>query len=198
MGSLKDYYLDSLSELKVDGWLYRTGGSAQLQCWYSHPLHPPPPEFIKFRQYFKGKFRGKQFFAKQFLEPNLSDWTIKQSVEYQFQNLLLFEDMPCVPNPLFLTSSIVGMEFVEGKTIKELAMNGKSNRTLVEQIIAQIRMNGPIIIERLRSLNRLYDCSYNNILVKEDGAIMFVDFDYVHKNLNRSISKILRIVKAMT
>ncbi len=188
----RDYYLDSLNELEIDGWLYRTEGSAQIQSWFNQPLDSFG-KFISHRRYFKGKIGKHRFFAKQFLEPNLPHWTIKQSIEYQFQNLLLFGDMSKVPSPLFLTDDTVGMEYIEGKTIKDLIMHGKFDIKLAELIIFQVEETGPIIAQRLESIRRKYDCSYNNILVRDNGQIVFVDFDYANKP--KSIANVIQVLK---
>jgi len=196
LGSLKDYYLDSLSELKIDGWLYRTKGSAQIQYWHSCPLHPPSSKLIKFRRYFRGEFRDKRFFAKQFLEPYPPHWTIKESIEYQFQNLLLLKDLRSVPIPLFLTDDILGMEYIKGETVKNLNLKNKFNNILAGNIISQLEEQGPTIIARLEKTRRKYDCSYNNILVKENGQIVFVDFDYSNLS-NRTITNLISTIKAL-
>lgn len=191
----KGYYLDSLSKAEIDGWLYRTKGSAQIQFWFKQPLDSLG-KFISHRRYFKGKIDGHRFFAKQFLEPNLPNWTVKQSIEYQFQNLFLFRSISNVPSPLFLTDDIVGMEYIEGKTIKELVLHGKFDVKLAELIISQLEKIGPMIILKLESIGRRYDCSYNNILVKDSGRIVFVDFDYANKP--KSIANVVQILKDLT
>ena len=196
MESLKDYYLDSLSELKVDGWLYRTKGSAQIQYWHSCPIQSPSPKLIKFRRYFRGEFRNKRFFAKQFLKPYFPPWTIKESVEYQFQNLLLMKDLKSVPGPLFLTNDTVGMEYIEGETIKNLALKNKFNNTFAKNIILQLEEQGPTIIARLKKVGRKYECSYNNVLVKKNGQIIFVDFDYWGLS-KETIPNFVEIIKAL-
>ena len=196
MKSLKDYYLDSPSELKIDGWLYRTKGSAQIQCWHSCPLHLPSSEFIKFRRYCRGEFRNERFFAKQFLEPYPPHWTIEESIEYQFQNLLLLKDLRSVPTPLFLTDDTLGMEYVKGETIKNLTLKNNFDNKLAKSIISQLEEQGPTIVARLKKTGRKYDCSYNNILVKENGQIVFVDFDYSNLS-NRTIANLISTIKAL-
>lgn len=174
----RDYYLDSLNEVKICDYLYRTGGSAQIQSWGKELGKEFMGNIVKHRKYFKGIFRGKMVFVKQFIEPNLRNWTIKESIEYQFQNLLLLKDLKYVPQPLFLTDDVVGMEYIEGETIKNLVFQKRFDLELGKSVVQQLRERGAIIVSKLRSINRKYDCSYNNILVKKDGQITFVDFDY--------------------
>jgi len=189
----KGYYLDSLNRLGTDGQLFRSKGSAQIQIWSKDLNKKPMGNFINHRRYFSGKHSGRRFFAKQFLEPNLPILSIRESVEYQFQNLLLLKGMKCTPMPLFLTDDTVGMEYIEGETIKGLVLKHKFDNKLAECIISQIQEWGPVIVNKLRAIGRGYDCSYNNILVNKDGQITFVDFDYAGNA--RSVEGLIRIIK---
>lgn len=194
METLKDYYLDSLSELKVDGWMYRTKGSAQIQVWREDVVQSLSGEFIDDRRYFRGMYKGRRFFGKQFMKPNVPSWSIRDSIKYQFENLLLLEDMEYVPDPLFFTDNVIGMEYVEGRTIKELALKGKLSPALAARITTQLVDAGQKVVSKLNSVGRKYDCSYNNILVRMDNRIMFVDFDY--SNLpSRNVDALVQILK---
>jgi len=176
----KGYYLSSISELKIDGWLYRTEGSNQTQLWSDSPIKPFE-DCIDYRRYFRGMHKNKKFFAKQYLKPTHPFESIKDSVEYHFQNLLFLKNAGCTPKPLFLTHDTIGMEYIEGKTIKNLVLENKFTIELARKIMDSLKTNGKAIIRDLGSMRRRYDCSYNNILVREhcsnDGEIVFIDFD---------------------
>lgn len=187
-----DYYLDSLNELEVYAWLYRTEGSDQIHYWHKSRLEKIEGNIFRDRLYFKGIYRGKEFFAKQFLKPNLPHWSIRKSVEYQFENLLLFADIGYVPEPLFLTKDTLGMQYVKGETIKNLAMKNEFDHNYAKRIILELQEKAPLIIDKLQSIGRSYDCSYNNILVKKDGEIVFVDFDYAENA--RSVDDLIKII----
>lgn len=189
----RDYYLDSLNKLEIDSQLFRSKGSSQLQIWNKNLNKKPIGNFIDHRRYFRGKYKGIKFFAKQFLESNFPIMSIKKSIEYQFQNLLLLKDIKCTPAPLFLTDDTVGMEYIEGETIKSLVLKNKFDDKLANHIICQIQEWGVIIVSRLNAIGRGYDCSYNNILVDGTGQITFVDFDYAGKT--KTIDGIIQIIK---
>lgn len=193
MEILEDYYLNSLSELKIDSWMYRTKGSAQVQVWHKKSTQRPASKFIDDRRYFSGMYKGREFFGKQFVKPNLPHWSIQRSVEYQFESLLLLRSMKCVPEPLFLTDNVVGMEYIKGRTIKMLVGEGDLDAALAEHIIEQLMDVGSEVVGRLRTIGRRYDCSYNNILVKKDKKIVFVDFDHV--NIIKSIGAIIQVLR---
>jgi RIO-like serine/threonine protein kinase len=174
-----DYYLSSLSEVEVDGALLRTEGSDQRQFW----VDDDDDDFeiqntVSHREYFHGYYEGNQFFAKRFLEPNRSNWTVRRSVEYQFQNLLLLQDQSFVPDPLFLTEDTVGMKYVSGDPIKEFLLDNATKYTEVQDIIDQVWEKYKIVDHELSKFDRNYDCSYNNILVSDEHGVIFVDFDY--------------------
>jgi len=191
----KEYYLDSLDEVEIVGQLFRTGGSGQVQVWAEGSSEKPKGKFINFRKYYRGRYMGQEFFAKQFLQPNLPGWTVKESIEYQFQNLLFLKHMKCIPVPLFLTADTVGMEFIEGETIKKLGLSGRIDSKLAGCIIKQVQKYGPIIVDALKIERRGYDCSYNNILVKADGEIIFVDFDWCSVGWNRTPERVVSFLR---
>jgi len=196
----KGYYLSSISELKIDGWLYRTEGFKQTQLW-SDSLVKPFKDCIDYRRYFRGMHKNKKFFAKQYLEPAHPFESIEDSVEYHFQNLLFLKDTGCTPKPLFLTHDTVGMEYIEGRTIKNLVLENKLTIELARKIVDSLETNGKAIIRDLGSMGRRYDCSDNNILVREhcfsDGEIVFIDFDPAIKGnaINNVIKKIWSLAR---
>lgn len=176
----KGYYLDSTTELKIDSWMYRTEGSNQTQVWINSS-NKPFEDCIDYRRYFRGMYENKKFFAKQYLKPAYPLKSIEDSARYHFQGLLLLKNTGCTPKPLFLIRDTIGMEYIEGKTIKSLALENKLTNELVERIVDSLEKKGKIIIEKLKQIGRRYDCSYNNILVREqyfvDGEVVFIDFD---------------------
>jgi len=189
----KDYYLDSTNELKIDGWMYRTAGSGQIQRWVDSPVKPFKG-CIDYRRYFRGMYKGKKFFAKQYLKPASPLKSLEASVEYHIQSLLLLEDMGCTPKPMFLTNDTLGMEYIEGKTIKSLVVKTELNKEFAEKIIIQLEENGKAIVNKLASIGRKYDRSVNNILVKENGKVIFIDFD--PSGLFRTIADIIKIIRS--
>ena len=192
-----DYYLSSPNDLEIERWLHRTEGSTQAQIWRDNNTPEPVGDFIDYRRYFTGRYRGERFFAKEFLRSNRADWSIKQSIEYQFENLLLLSDLEYVPKPMFLTEKIIGMEYVSGGTIRNLCTEGQMDLQVLNAMIPQIYDRASAITSLLKSVDRKYDLSPNNIIIKPDGEAVFVDFDYCANEAvtpDRLVSIIMQLV----
>ncbi|MBN4064978.1 hypothetical protein JYU04_04500, partial [Dehalococcoides mccartyi] len=163
------YFLDSTDSLKFESELFRTAGSHQVQEWVEIGQESGLDDPISNRRYFKGLVGDKVFFAKEFLRPNIDEWTVVESVRYQFENFLLLIDLPFVPTPLFYTTTMLGIEFVEGRSIKQLAIDGVAQTRLQGEFVSDLARCLEQIETRLSSRSRRYDASFNNVIVGEDN-----------------------------
>lgn len=176
------YFLSSTDDLVIEAELFRTEGSQQVQEWVEIGHESGLENAITYRRYFKGRIGERTFFAKEFLVSNAENWTIAESVRYQFENLLILIDLPFVPAPLFYTPTMLGFEFVEGRNIRQMVADGMASKLSENDFVARFTAHLQQIEDRLSGRGRRYDASFNNVLIGDDNSIHFIDFDFVPKS----------------
>jgi len=190
--NLDEYYLDSKNNnYKTIKKLIRTKGSSQIHFWTVDDEGINDNNIEQRRSYKVIEYKDKQVFVKTFKAPNKKNWNIKKSIRYQAENLYFFKEFTYVPKLIFFTDESIGMDYIQAKTLKEYLAEKKIKSEL-NQLINDIIVKARSITQILNKHNRLYDLSYNNILVKNNKAY-FIDFDYSKKQ--QPIDIIIKIIK---
>lgn len=191
--NLDDYYLDSKNnKFELIKNLVRTKGSSQIHFWTNQNETINNRNIEQRRSYQLVEYKNKEVFVKIFKAPNRKGWDIKKSIRYQAENLYFLINLPYVPELVFFTGDSIGMEYIPAQTLKEYINEKRKTKQQIDELINDIEIKARCIIQILNKYNRLYDLSYNNIIVKDNKAY-FVDFDYSDKQ--QPIDNIIKIIK---